>query len=780
MRPMAATGTRPPVFAPGRATAPAADRLRGVASGPAVLGIAIAAALVYAAFASGATGHPEEGRLEIGVIVISLGALAGLLYRRSLRFAPSPGAAAGLMLLLGLAAWSALSITWSIAPDDSWLEANRVLAYALVVALGLCLGSSLPGAVEKVALGWVAIALLVAFYALAGKIAPWLEIPGIVDFDQTSRFSRLRAPLDYWNALGMVCVLAVPIALRAAADPWLESRWRLAALAAAIPLLTTLALTLSRGGMLVLLAAVLLLVAIGPDRLRLVAATGIALAGTIPAAALAIASNDLTDEGVKVSERADDGTFVGLALVAGIALALALGRRLVDDGDRLQLGPRGAARLKRAGRVAAIAIPLVALAALSTSDKGVRGAIDDRLDSFTEPKFDRQNDPARVLQTNSGNRWIWWEEAAGAASDRPFVGNGAGSFRLLHLVYRENEIEVQNAHSMPLEQWAETGLIGVVLALGALGLLGLAAVRTTLARAHGRERGLALGMLAAVFAWWLHLWVDWDWEIAGVTLPVLVMLGVLGALPRAGGVQAPPGPPVPGRGLVFAVGAVAACAAITLVALPMLARDLTSEALTQAASNTPGDLRAAAEKAGRAKRLNPLAPEPLFAQASIYEHGNQPVAAGNALAEAVERQPNDPGVWLRLVRFQLLLDDSAGARRSLVAVSGLNPLAAFKILNFEFLLYDERRSASASGTPLPEKLRGPEPARGARRPTRGTARRGRARRPADSRPAPGSPSPTRPSPSPSPSPTPAPQRPAPRPQPAPEPEPGGDPFRLEG
>ena len=34
-------------------------------------------------------------------------------------------------------------------------------------------------------------------------------------------------------------------------------------------------------------------------------------------------------------------------------------------------------------------------------------------------KFERQNDPARILQTNSGNRWVWWSEAVGAWADRP-------------------------------------------------------------------------------------------------------------------------------------------------------------------------------------------------------------------------------------------------------------------------------------------------------------------------------------------------------------------------
>jgi hypothetical protein len=57
--------------------------------------------------------------------------------------------AAGLALLLGLALWTALSILWSEAPDRTWLQANRGLAYVLAAALGLVVGTSLPRALGR-------------------------------------------------------------------------------------------------------------------------------------------------------------------------------------------------------------------------------------------------------------------------------------------------------------------------------------------------------------------------------------------------------------------------------------------------------------------------------------------------------------------------------------------------------------------------------------------------------------------------------------------------------
>ena len=138
-----------------------------------------------------------------------------------------------------------------------------------------------------------------------------------------------------------------------------------------------------------------------------------------------------------------------------------------------------------------------------------------------------------MLRTNSGNRWVWWEEAVGGFADRPVIGHGAGSFPLTHLLYRDNLLQVRNAHSVPLEFLSETGLIGAVLALGALALLGAAAIRVTRARGPGRERGFAIALLAALLAASVHLWIDWDWEIPGVMAFSLIFLGVLAATPAA-------------------------------------------------------------------------------------------------------------------------------------------------------------------------------------------------------------------------------------------------------
>ena len=307
------------------------------------LGLALGVALLYAMFAEGAIGIPQESVLQIGVAAIALATLAVLLFGRGLRASAAPMALVGLAMLAGFAAWSGLSIAWSISPDQSWLELNRALAYGVVVALALVLGSSLPRAAERAALGYLAIATLVAAYALGGKLFPWLQIPGILDLDHADRFSRLRAPLGYWNALGLACAMAVPIGLRAAVT--LAGRARAIALLSLVVLLTTLALTYSRGGLLVLVAMLGLLVAVGPDRLKLLAVGAVALLGAAPAVVCVLLLDDLRTDGLSASARTGDGLLLALALAAGLAVAFVLARGLADRD--LRLSERSERRARR-------------------------------------------------------------------------------------------------------------------------------------------------------------------------------------------------------------------------------------------------------------------------------------------------------------------------------------------------------------------------------------------------------------------------------------------------
>ena len=111
----------------------------------------------------------------------------------------------------------------------------------------------------------------------------------------------------------------------------------------------------------------------------------------------------------------------------------------------------------------------------------------------------------------------------------------------------------------------------------------------------------------------------------------------------------------------MALGAAAAFAVVALAALPAAAKSLTTAAFTDASDGTAAGLREGEEKAALAKRLNPLSLDPVYAQASFAERGNQPRKAARLLVDAVNQQPDNPDAWNRLLRFQALLDDTAAA-----------------------------------------------------------------------------------------------------------------------
>jgi hypothetical protein len=257
---------------------------------------------------------------------------------------------------------------------------------------------------------------------------------------------------------------------------------------------------------------------------------------------------------------------------------------------------------------------------------------------------------------------------------------------------------VRQAHSVPLEFLAETGAVGALLGLGGLALLLAGAIGRCRWRV-GSDRAYAAAMTGAAVAFAFHIWVDWDWDIPGVMLPVLVFLGVLGALPAE---DAPPHErSYGGRGLLLAGAGVALALVCVSAALPALAREKSSEALTLVGSDDPDDLREAAEKAALAAKLDPFAVDPAFAEAAVARRRGQERLAIRHLVEAVDRQPENPRAWIRLTGYQLRLGDLQAALRSSEIAERLDPRSPLVLATRLLVNYDEGSSATATGTPLP-------------------------------------------------------------------------------
>ena len=142
-----------------------------------------------------------------------------------------------------LALLTALSITWSIVPSDSWLEANRTIAYLMIFAAAV-VGARAVGAWWSAVLGALcAASTAICAYAILTKV-----FPGALA--AADLYARLREPYQYWNAVGLTAAIGVPPTL------WLGARrsGHAALNALAYPimglLLLTVLLAYSRGSLL--------------------------------------------------------------------------------------------------------------------------------------------------------------------------------------------------------------------------------------------------------------------------------------------------------------------------------------------------------------------------------------------------------------------------------------------------------------------------------------------------------------------------------------------------
>jgi tetratricopeptide (TPR) repeat protein len=555
---------------------------------------------------------------------------------------PLPGGGAPLLAaVFTIAAWSGLSVGWSVAPDLSWAELNRTLAFAGFLGIGL-----LIGATGRNACRWAAAALLTALgaavlWALAGKAIPAL-------FPDGGRAARLRDPIGYWNALALAADILLVLALRLAAAPVSRTVARAGGAALAYAAIVAVLLAASRAGVAAAVLGVGLWLWFRRDRVE---ASLLAVAVSIPAAgvaAWAFTRPALVEDGQPHADRVADGAWFGIIVVAGAALVALIAVQLA----RRPLGP--AAR-RTAGRIlAGFAIAAVLVGGVALAANAGRVA-----DEFRGGEV--ANDPTRFLNASSNNRLAWWREALDIFDAEPLTGAGANTFEVARKRYRDTASAVSQPHSVPLQFLAGNGLVGLALFLALVAAAGAGAVGA-LRRLDGLERDAGAALAVALALWLVHALVDYDWDLLAVTGPVLFAAGALAASGR---------PARRAPGLFAAAGAAAlALAAVVSIATPWLAeRELRKVNVALDA----GNLEAAHAAVERARSLDPLSLEPVFAEARVDEQRGREVAALEAYREATRLQPKNPESWLQLGLYEFDIGDRCGAYRHLNEAYTLDP-----------------------------------------------------------------------------------------------------------
>jgi hypothetical protein len=678
------------------------------ARAPGLLAFALLGLIAYGAFSHGAVGSAAEARLQVVVAVVAAIAAGALLWTRTLRLAASPSAYAGIALLAMFGVWSGISLTWSVAPDQTWLELNRLITYVIVLGLALALGASLSRPLEVMASGFLVVALVVTVYALGQKLLPGLHIGGLFDLNQTGPLPRLQEPLGYWNALALFIVLGVPAALAIASDRQRTSHLRLGTLVAVELMLVTIGFTYSRGGVLALAVGLAAGLWLGVARLRSLVWLAAAAAAAAPPLVFGLTDHALTSAFVGLGSREGAGALLLVILLLSSACLVAVAGRLLDREQRLDSDPelRRRVTVGLASLLAAGCVIAVLAAALST--RGLDGTISHAWKSFTATRGTSIYNPHRLLSADSENRWVWWKEAAGAFSDRPLTGWGAGSFPVVHLLYRRDRLSVQQPHSAPLQWLAETGVVGGLLAILGCGMLILAGGRAVRRRSTDSERLLAAAVLAAVVAYFFHVLYDWDWDIPGVTLPALVLIGVLAGSSGGGRLartrEFGPGPTL--RALSLAGLTVWLCLFASSAALPSIAASKARSALVTAAGSSDSALTSAQATAELAARLDPLSDSGPRAEATIALRRGQLRQARTDLINAVARDPSDVQAWETLASTDFIIGDLRSGENAADRVLALDPLGQLSSTVIRGAaqsarLFETPPKDSATAAPLP-------------------------------------------------------------------------------
>jgi hypothetical protein len=630
--------------------------------------VALAAGLAATAFVAESGGDLERTtHVEIAWIVA-----AGIVVAASIALA-RPGRVAGWLALAGFAALTgvtAASILWSVAPDLSWVETNRVLTYFWAFAAALAVAHLAPRGWANVLHGILIAALVIVGYALVTRVFP-------DELAERELFARLGAPYEYWNALGATAAVAVPAAL------WLGTR-RAGygpANALAYPLLgvlfVALFLSYSRGALLVAAGAVVLWLVLVPLRLRTVTLVATSVAGAAPVIVWALNSDAFTENYlpllVKETAAPEFGVFllatVGVLLMAGLAIQFRVARRAPSVTARLRLG-------LAAGLVAAL-VPVGLAVALATSDRGFTGTVEANIESLTSTSTKTEGGPERLTQASS-TRSVYWREADRVFDENLEGGAGAGTFQITRLRHRENQLVTRHAHGYVVQTMADLGIAGLVASGLALLLWLGAAARATgfvprrLERSYDAERVALIALVLCAVAFGVQSGLDWTWAVPAPALMAVVPAGFVAgrALRVRGGLPRPSIGRIP-RGVFALASLAAALLCAWAVWQPQRSSAESDRALDLLAEDRLDEAQRAAE---RAEDIDPLASRALIVQAAVADaRPNQPLAH-DLLERAVEEHPGEPQVWIRLAEYELYtLNRPADAERTIAGALYLDP-----------------------------------------------------------------------------------------------------------
>lgn len=573
---------------------------------------------------------------------------------------PGRTATVGLALFAAFVAWTALSLLWTESSERTLTDLSRVLTYLGVFVLAIFLRvSSEP---RRLIAALAAAIAVIGLLGLLSRLHPdWFP-----SAQQTALFledasERLSYPLDYWNGLGALIAIGLPLLLQisVAARSLIV---RALAVAAMPALALALFFTLSRAGIGAAALALIAFLCFARDRAPKIVT--LAIVGAAAGLLIALASQrDALRQGLDnatAQSQGDEMLAIVLCVGAAAALVQALVSRSLLEGRRPRwLSPDRRGSLALLGGL--VAVVLVLAAAFDAPSR-----VDSGLDEFRSGS-NAGTGTARLNSFAGASRYALWRSAIDENATAPLTGTGSGTFVYWWDRDAAGAEAVQDAHSLYLQTLGELGLIGFLLLLAFVALVMIAGGLATL-RA-GPERSHLAAALAGCLAFFLAAAVDWGWQMPVLATIALILAATL--LTGAGGREGP-GPlgRWPGRLGV----AVVALVAIVAIAVPLASTGLVRSSQSEVRD---GELDAALADARSARNVEPWAATPRLQEALVLELQGDLDAAAESARAATERESTNWRTWLVLSRIEAKRGDadaSIAAYREARSLKPLSPL----------------------------------------------------------------------------------------------------------
>jgi O-antigen ligase len=615
----------------------------------AAVGIAVAGAVFALSYANG--GFAPTTRAYAGIAawwLLGVGAAFGIASARS---GIDRMALAALGLLAAFDVWILISTHWAADAERAFAQFDQVALYVAVLAIAIVVGRLVPG---RTVVAGVALALSgVAAVALVSRCFPstfGLQ-PGATLLAPLK--NRLSFPLGYWNGLGIAVALAYPLLF----SIMVSRRSRVASALAALPLPVLAAvmyLTSSRGAFVAAAVAVGAFVLLTPRRWPVLVALVVAGGAGAVAVAVLVRKTALVNGEVDTAAGVHQGHHAALWIGIACVVTALVWAVLVEAGRKLPSPPR------RAGQATAVAIVLLVVVAIVLAHPIAK--FDDFKSNAAIANTHGTDTTNHLLNSSGSGRWQFWGAAVSEFRAHPLNGGGAGSWGAWWLQHGTLPgFFTQYAHSLYLEALGELGIVGLLLLVGAILTAVVGAVRSALVLESGEIAAAA----ACGIAFFVAAAYDWVWQLAGISVVGVGMLGfALGAFPSTRSTA-------PGRwDALRPVLAVVAVAAIIPQYVILAAGSHLAN--SEAAFNAGNGARARSE-ALAAKAIEPWAASPYLQLGLVSEAEGHYGTAAHWLDEAISRSRRDWTLWLTAARIETRRGNVGAARRDLAEARRLNP-----------------------------------------------------------------------------------------------------------